>query len=299
MTCSRPHRHAIFAIASIVLAALGGCAETTGDFGRRADNVWTRSILPTTGFYAAEGRGESASSFPFTDDEIEMRNRAYQFVAPAHERAWFDRILAELRFTRNLPIDVNPDPSVYFRTLTTDPVVSVASRYQRLRADVDSDRALAGPYIAVAKRVRNDDQIRLSALQAARDVTEGQRSNALQRNAENEQLDNWVCTSLRARMAGYRYALEHLVIEGPQPEAVPAERALITLENDPRSLCVETVPLVDPDRRNTFRGLDRPNLGDGPPQREVPVLQPILPAGGGATGPLGPPTKGPPLVTKD
>ena len=296
----RPTGLSILLKACALTAALAGsgCAETTGDFGRRPDNIWTNTILPKVGYYSAQARSESVSDFPLTDDEIEMRNRAYQFVAPAHERAWFDKALAELRYTRILPIDVNADPSTYFRALTRDTVVSVASRYQRLRADVDADRALTGPYLAVAKRVRTDDGVRTRALASAGGVTEDQRQNALMRNAENEQLNNWVCTSLRARVAGYRYAIEHLVIEGPQREAVPAERAVIAMENDPRSLCMETVPLIDPDRRNPLRGLDRPNLRDDIHNREVPVLeQPIPPAI--TTRPLLPPTGGRPLVTKD
>lgn len=251
--------------------------ETRGDFGRRADNVWTRSILPASGAWAARWRGEPVSDYPLTDDEQELRNRAYRYISPAHDRAWLDRKLAELRYTRNLPMAVDNDHATYFRAITAASFRSIASRYLRLRDDVDADRAQLGPFLAVAHRVRDNDEIRLRAMQAAGEISEKQRENALERNAENEQIVSWTCASIAARTAGYRYALEHLVVAGPQREAILAERSVIALERDPRGLCIETSPLIDPDPRNPNRGLDRPDYGGTFVPREIPVAPPYMP----------------------
>src|SRR4051812_43878224 len=80
-------------------AALSACAET-GDFGRPKASVWNDVVLPVTGSISAQARGEAVSSYPFTDDEDELRRRAWRFIAPAHERSWFERILADVVATR-------------------------------------------------------------------------------------------------------------------------------------------------------------------------------------------------------
>jgi hypothetical protein len=287
----QPHKRLVLVM--LATAGLYGCAETTqpGDFGRRPDNIWTSSILPASGKAAARLRGEPVSSYPLTDSEQELRDRAYRFLSPALDRAWLDRSLAELRYTRNLPPDLDRDTTRYYRGLVGEDFRSMASRYERLRADVDADRALLGALLAAARDVRAADQIRRRAMEATPDLTEAQRANALARNAENAQLVAWVCASVGVRVAGYRYALQHLVIAGPQHQAVPAERAVIGLENDPRALCQETVPLIDEVPRNVNRGLDRPYL-------EHRALPPQIPIAVEPQPQAAPPTV-PGLVTKD
>jgi hypothetical protein len=281
-----------FVLIMLALAGLSGCAQTyQGDFGRRADNVWTNSILPASGKAAARLRGEPVSSYPLTDSEQELRDRAYRFLSPALDRAWLDRSLAELRYTRNMPPDVDSDPTSYYRGLMAEPFRSMTSRYERLRADTDADRTLLGPLLAAAHSVRAADQIRRRAMDATPDLTEPQRADALSRNAENEQLFAWVCASVGARVARYRYALQHLVIAGPQHEAIPAERAVLGLENDPRALCNETVPLIDAVPRNINRGLDRPYLEDRARPGPIPIAVPPEPQ-------TAPPPAIPGLVTK-
>jgi hypothetical protein len=50
--------------------------------------------------------------------------------------------------------------------------------------------------------------------------------NARARVVENRCLVAWVAAELARRQAQYAHALEHLAIETPQPDAVPAERAV-------------------------------------------------------------------------
>jgi hypothetical protein len=51
-------------------------------------------------------------------------------------------------------------------------------------------------------------------------------ANAANRTLENAAIVGWICRSLHDRGAGYRYALEHLVIAAPSSSAVEAERSL-------------------------------------------------------------------------
>jgi hypothetical protein len=276
---------------------LGACARTTGDFGRRENNYWNNQLLPGLGLSAAYLRDEPLSLADFTDDEKELRNRAWRLVTPAHERAWFDSKLSELRYTRVLPLDVEPEPYVYFNSLTQGAVASVASRYRRLADDINADRALLGPFLATAQRVRQDDRIRARVLEAAADVSDWQFKSAQGRMQENAQLVNWVCASLRPRVVNYRYALEHLVIEGPMREAIPAERALMALESDPKTVCSPHSDLREQPVVTPHRGYDRRDLEGKILRREIPIAPEILPSGPGPAIEVQP-LETRPLVTK-
>ena len=82
---------------------LAGCSET-GDFGRPEAHVLERDDRAAG--RAGRGdvkRGEPVSPALLTDDEQELRSRAYRFLTPARERAVFDRQLADLAFRRIQP----------------------------------------------------------------------------------------------------------------------------------------------------------------------------------------------------
>lgn len=205
---------------------LAGCVET-GDFGRvKSHSAWNE-VLGATGAISAQARGEPVSSFGFTDDEEELRGRAWRFLVPAHERAWFARALADLVATRVVPADAEPgDPAVYFAALQSDGSRSAVSRYRRLSEDIVADARLLGPVAAVAGRVLAADAVRLRTLDYARAITPADVDNARARVSENRCLVAWVAAGLDRRLAGYGFALEHLVIETPQAEAIAPERAL-------------------------------------------------------------------------
>ena len=223
-----PGRHG--APAALLLALfLAGCVET-GDFGRPKPHSTWNAALSTTGSVAAVPRQEPASPFPFTDDEAELRNRAWRFLVPAHERAWLDRALAELVATRVLPPDAAPvDPAGYHAALAGTDARSPASRYRRLSEDAAADARLLPPLAEAARRVLAADRVRLRALDAAGSIEPDAALGARARVVENRCLLAWVGLGLDGRIRAYRYALEHLTIETPQADAVPAERSLTRL----------------------------------------------------------------------
>ncbi len=214
-------------LATLLLSA---CFQQTGDFGRRADNVWTGSILPRGGETFAWFRGEPVSPYPLTDDELELRDRAWRFVMPAHEKSAFQKKLAEFSYTRVLPQDVSLGDDVYHAGLLTGPFRSPSSRYLRLAEDVEADHALIGPFTETAQRVCEADRWRRDSLPHVRDLQTEERDAALARIVENELVTDWVYRRLTERLKQYRYALEHMVIEMPQKDAIVAERALLPLE---------------------------------------------------------------------
>jgi hypothetical protein len=218
--------------ATLLLAAgLAACVET-GDFGRPKKSVWNDAIA-TAGSISAAQRGEPVSSYGLTDDEEEMRNRAWRFLEPAHERAWFERAVAEIVASRIAPASAFvADYTAYHRALLSADPRSPASSYRRLSEDAMADARLIEPFTRVAARVLAADAVRLRSLAYVHELSAPEAINAEARVAENRCLIAWVSHGLGLRQRAYRFAIEHLVIETPQPDAVPAERGLAVLARE-------------------------------------------------------------------
>ncbi|WP_188311996.1 hypothetical protein [Salinarimonas soli] len=215
----------VAALTALALS-LSACAET-GDFGRPRPSVWSDTLLPAAGALAAGFREEPVSFFDLTDDEAALRDRAWRFLTPAHERAWFDRQVSALVRARVLPLDWRPtEPGADHAALTAGPVRSPVSRYRRLAEDVTADRALIAPFAAVASRVIEADRRRLRAVPFLREAPPDRVAAAVARVAENRCVVAWVRQALAERTEGYAHALEQLFLETPDLEAIGPERAL-------------------------------------------------------------------------
>jgi hypothetical protein len=220
----------------IVALALGtclaGCAET-GDFGRPKPNLYNETLAPWAGTAAAMARGEPASMSLFTDDERELRNRAYNYLMPARPRVDFERQLADFSRSRIAPHPpVTQDPSLYYQALWLRADRSPLARYQALREDIENDRLLLGPFVAVACRVKEADRIRMQAMTKLPEVSEVVKQQAAARVDENTDLVSWVYFQADERFAGYRYALQNMVVETPDKDAIKVERVLTAYEAD-------------------------------------------------------------------
>lgn len=226
------------ALSSLLLA---GC--TPGDLGRPRPNFLSDQLAPAIGDWAARSRGEASSWFRMTDDEEQLRARAWRLVLPAHERSFFERQLSDLAHARIPPAEAQSSlVSDYHLALTSGSYASQASRYNRLAEDAGADRVALGPFRANAIRVVNADRARLRTLEASPRVPAEQQDPAHDRVAENEGLILWVCERLGFRLASYRHALDNLVVEMPSREAVRAERAIMALEADIGLVC--KLPLI-------------------------------------------------------
>jgi hypothetical protein len=223
---------------SLVTLALGlaGCAPRLGDFGRPLDKDGARFGNSYVGNAFAADRHEPVSSFKFTDDEIELRDRAWRFLMPETERVVFDRMLADWRIKRYLPPETPFEKKAYYRALDGRYAVSPASRYATLGADIEADLELIAPFRAIAARVMQGDRVRLGMLASLADAEPIEGCDADNRVAENILLMDWVYRSWLQRHRDYKYALERLVLATPQHQAIPAERLLRQLEAEIASI---------------------------------------------------------------
>ena len=225
---------------------LVSCAQQ-GDFGRPAKGAWN-GLVETTGTIAAHERGEPASLAPLTDDEQILRARAWRFLMPAQGAAAFTDVLANLTRARVLPPDWRlPDLAAYHDGLVSESFRSPYSRYRRLSEDATADGRLVPVFAANAARVIEADALRLRSLPFARSLDDRDVRQVAMRVAENRCLIAWVRLETGRRVARYRYALEHLIVELPGPEAVAAERTIGFLDGR-RALLASLLPVEAEER---------------------------------------------------
>jgi hypothetical protein len=231
-----PMRLCVALYSVITLATLN--PAFAGDFGRPSPSLLD-GLIPKQ-FWKGPVTGHS--SYPLTDAEEELRDRAYTLIHPNEARAEFDVVIGRYRIAQVFPpTAANEDVSAYGRNVLWMPGRSEASQYNQLVDDMTSDKELIGPFVALACYIADLDAKRARSLDYVADLTASQRENALGRVTENRMVIAWVQRALHQRVASYRYALEHLVIAVPSPLAVGAER---TLERFDNAVLAADVPLT-------------------------------------------------------
>jgi hypothetical protein len=209
---------------------LAGCAPRIGDLGRPQDVERARFGNDIVGSFVAAGRNEPVSWFKFTDDEKELRDRAWRFLMPETDRNVFDRLLADWRIRRITPPETPLEKKASYWMLDGQSRVSPASRYAALGAEVEADLLLIAPFRESARRVMAADRARLGMMQNLADLEVPEKNDAEARIAENHLLTDWVYRSWLQRRRDYQYALERLVLATPQHQAIPVERLLRQLD---------------------------------------------------------------------
>ncbi len=206
---------------------LAGCERPTGDFGRAEPSLLHDGIMPAIGDKVAEwDRREVVSDFNRTDRENALRDRAWALVRAPHVRDWFGETLVELERTRIVPeIDWAFEPKGYYNHLRRDPFVSSETRWSRAIADMRADAGLIGPFWGEARRVREDDAMRLRALDQRHGGAPKELQNAYARIDENARVVDWVWRAMRLRVAAYRDAIDRMMVETPSARRAEVEIA--------------------------------------------------------------------------
>jgi hypothetical protein len=224
---------------------LAGCV-LNGDFGRVRPSLVYDDMHDWVGREAAARTGAPASELRLTDDERRLRDLAFALIQPPYDRNRWYSAFAEYG------IGGPPDATLFDRTaywLHIDLLYrrSEASAYALIVTDARNDVERLEPFFETAGYVAGIDARRVQSLgfiAASSGLSEGERVNALARNNENAAVIGWVCAALRARTAGYRYALERLVLGAPSPRAIEGERALALLQARTARHCAPAGALV-------------------------------------------------------
>jgi hypothetical protein len=204
---------------------------TNGDFGRLRPELVTDDIHDWVGRDAVASIGLPASVYPLTDDERALRDLAFPLIdSPYHRNRW-DSVLREYGLKHRPAPEGSPvDRTAYWRKSIIADRRSEASAYAQIVTDARNDVVRIEPFFALAGRVSDIDHKRARSLVHVSGLTAAEEANALARNNENTAIVAWVCRSLDARAAAYRFALERLVIAVPSSAAAEAERSLAMLQ---------------------------------------------------------------------
>jgi len=209
--------------------ALGGCAS--GDFGRTRADMRSDDMHRWVGEEATASVGIAPSQFQLTDDERQLRDYAYPLIEAPHSRPEWKGVFGDYT---PLPApwrrEARFDRTAYGRLLIDEPHRSHSSRYAQLMEDVRDDLTRIEPFFQTATRVLDMDSKRNQARAIVSDLSPRENDDAKARMAENAMVVKWVQHCLRQRAASYRWALERLVIQAPDPMVAEADRLIALLE---------------------------------------------------------------------
>ena len=217
----------VFLIAAACLS--GGCV-LNGDFGRIRPELTAENMHDWVGRDAAVATGSAPSEFRTTDQERDLRDRAYALIEPPYNRGRWDSVMREYgpQERSREAAAVRPHRISLQAAQGLSPFRGVGlcadhhRRPQRRRRGCSrsSPSPPASPtWTGGARR----------AWCTCRTSTRARRGNAIARNRENAAIIAWVCVALKERVASYRYALERLVVAVPNADAAEADRAIALL----------------------------------------------------------------------
>jgi hypothetical protein len=220
-------RSPLTSLVSVILLGMTLAACSGGDFGRVRQDARNDDMHRWMGAEATGSIGRQPSRFQLTENERLLRDLAYPLVEPPHSRpAWksvfgdYDPLAAPWRQKPAF------DRSAYGRFLIDEPHRSHTSRYAQLIDDVRDDLTRFDPFFNAARQVFVLDGKRNASLRLVSDLSPRERADAVARMEENTLIVQWVQQCLEQRIASYRWALEHLVVQAPDGMAADADRLI-------------------------------------------------------------------------
>jgi hypothetical protein len=215
-----------------LLLILSGCSSI-GDLGLVQQPAVADNIHAWVGQEAALHAGAPISLANLTEDERTLRDLAFPLIEPPYDRRRWDAVVFEYGEKRDFRRDlwvVNLE--AYYAHLMAVNYRSTAARYNQLNDDVRDDVVRIPPFFYTAHRVIEADRKRQAAMGVLPDISPAERFNALARVSENNLIIAWVQASLAQRCAGYRFALNRLVVSEPESLATTVDTSLMLLQQN-------------------------------------------------------------------
>jgi hypothetical protein len=200
------------------------------DFGRTRQMFYHQDMHQWVGVEATTALGGMPSNFQLTDNERSLRDIAYYFIEPPHSRPMWNAVFGDYK-----PIpapwrqEVSFDPTAYGRRMIDEPHRSQASSYQGMIEDIRNDFVMLEQFIPLAVKVNDIDIRRNKALGRITDLSPRENADAQARIRENVLVVQWAQQSVKQRAASYRWALQRLVIQAPDPMAAEVDRLIAEL----------------------------------------------------------------------
>lgn len=228
-----------------LLPFVASLACPSDDFGRTRSTFYHEDMHRWVGAEATKSLGGYPSQFQLTDLERSLRDLAYYFIEPPHSHpAWkavfgdYEKIPAPWR--QNVVFD----RTLYGRRMIDEPHRSQAAAYGGLIEDVRNDGVMLDQFIPVALKVNDLDIKRNKALGIVADLSPREYDDAQARMRENVLVVQSAQQCLQQRVASYRWALDRLVIQAPDPMAADADRLIVQLSQRASELWIKATPVV-------------------------------------------------------
>jgi hypothetical protein len=230
---------------------LGACSG--GDFGRARDDMRNDDMHRWIGAEATSSIKLRPSQFQLTDGERQLRDLAYPLIEPPHSRPAWKTVFGDFQPIASPWRQAPPfDRTAYGRALIDEPHRSHASRYSQLIDDVRDDITRFELFYATAIPVLDLDRKRNATLSHISELSPRERADAVARMQENSLIVQWVQQCLERRVSSYRWGLERLVLQAPDPMAAEADRLIGELAAQTANPPVAARPVVE--RPLTTRG---------------------------------------------
>jgi hypothetical protein len=240
-----PVRRAKPVLALITIGAmLGGCSG--GDFGRTRADFRNDDMHKWIGQEATASVGVPPSQFQLTDNERQLRDLAYPLIEPPHSRPAWKSVFGDYQPSASpWRQKVVFDRTAYGRALIDEPHRSHSSRYAQLIDDVRDDITRFEPFFSSAIRVLDLDRRREASMHYMSEISPREKADAVARMQENSLIVQWVQISLEQRVSSYRWALERLVLQAPDPMAADADRLIGELAAQTANPPVAAKPVIE------------------------------------------------------
>jgi hypothetical protein len=242
---TRPRTPRIFPGLALLLLGVTLAACSGGDFGRTRQDFLSDDMHRWIGGEATGSVGLLPSQFQLTDNERRLRDLAYPLIEPPHSRPAWKSVFGDYKPLpspwRQKPVF---DRTAYGRQLIDEPHRSYTSRYSQLIDDVRDDITRFEPFFSNAIRVLDLDRKRNASLKLVSELSPRERDDAVARMEENTLIVQWVTQCLEQRISSYRWALERLVIQGPDNIAAEADRLINELAAQTANPPVAAQPVI-------------------------------------------------------
>jgi hypothetical protein len=233
---SRPARpRASVAAASWLVAAFlallpagPATAQQLGDFGRLQPGVVNDDLLPLLDPNRKGTNGKPLHGMNVTDEEIEMRDRIWRFLAAPQVKDWAWPYTAEIR-----PVGAGGGTpkqiGKYYRWLSSQRYDSSHARFNLIGQHAGQDVGVLPDVFRSICTVFEIDRQRGVAV-AQIDALDPQLSGKVEkRDRDNRQFIYRFVLGLTFRYNSYQYALDQFLVETPAREAVDVDRVLTEL----------------------------------------------------------------------
>ncbi len=209
----------------LVTFALGGCSG--GDFWRTRADMRNDDMHSWIGREATASVGVRPSQFQLTENERQLRDYAYPLIEAPHSRPAWKSVFGDYTVIAS-PWRQQPpfDRTAYGRALIDEPHRTHSSRYAQLIDDVRDDITRFEQFYSAAVRVVDLDRKRDATMAHMSALSPREHADAVARMQENALIVQWVQQCLERRVSSYRWALERLVLQAPDPMAADADRMI-------------------------------------------------------------------------